>query len=63
MTYDADRFCQAKLGGSSRSGSSRSSESLRLFRKGFLVLHEGKTFHQFDDHWEAAPNIWFRSTC
>lgn len=26
-----------------------------LIERGFLSLHEGKTYHQFDDHWEAPP--------
>ncbi|MFM8277570.1 MAG: hypothetical protein ACKN89_11410, partial [Cyanobium sp.] len=29
--------------------------SLRLRSQGFLLLHEGKTFHQFDDRWESPP--------
>jgi len=27
-----------------------------LRNAGFLVLHEGKTFHQFTDHWEKTPS-------
>jgi hypothetical protein len=27
-----------------------------LVRTGFLVLHEGKTFRQYDDRWAAAPS-------
>ncbi len=27
----------------------------RLLQMGYLVLHEGKTFRQYDDHWSAAP--------
>ncbi|MGO9465690.1 MAG: Eco57I restriction-modification methylase domain-containing protein [Isosphaeraceae bacterium] len=27
----------------------------RLLQMGFLILHEGKTFRQFDDHWAAVP--------
>lgn len=26
-----------------------------LLKKGYLTLHEGKTFHQFDDHWGERP--------
>ncbi len=26
-----------------------------LLEKGFVALHEGKTFHQFNDHWDAPP--------
>ncbi|MEZ4299095.1 MAG: N-6 DNA methylase [Polyangiaceae bacterium] len=27
----------------------------RLLADGYLPLHEGKTFHQYDDRWEARP--------
>ena len=27
----------------------------RLLEKGYLTLHEGKTFHQYDDHWGERP--------
>jgi len=27
----------------------------RLIDMGYLVLHEGKTFHQYDDHWGERP--------
>ena len=27
----------------------------RLLESGYLVLHEGKTFHQFTDRWEERP--------
>jgi Eco57I restriction-modification methylase len=26
-----------------------------LRKRGYLPLHEGKTFHQYDDHWEERP--------
>lgn len=26
-----------------------------LRARGYLPLHEGKTFHQFDDRWEVPP--------
>ena len=29
--------------------------SKRLLKMGYLVLHEGKTFHQFSDRWEDRP--------
>lgn len=27
----------------------------KLLDNGYLVLHEGKTFHQYDDHWDERP--------
>ncbi len=27
----------------------------QVIERGYLVLHEGKTFRQYDDHWGAAP--------
>lgn len=29
--------------------------AIRLLDKGYLLLHEGKTFHQYDDHWTEPP--------
>jgi len=55
MTHDADRFTpspdQVGDGGDARDPD----RAKALRRRGYLVLHEGKTFHQFDDHWGAPP--------
>lgn len=32
----------------------------KLHRAGYLVLHEGKTFHQFDDRWGTRPSYLVR---
>jgi hypothetical protein len=56
MTYDAEEFFtpveQVLPGGEDPRdpGVAR-----RILADGYLVLHEGKTFHQFTDHWEDRP--------
>jgi hypothetical protein len=32
----------------------------RLLEQGYLVLHEGKTFRQYDDHWSDRPRYLVR---
>lgn len=55
MTDDAGRFTPvAALLGSGLSVTDRSIAE-RLHCKGYLVLHEGKTIHQFKDRWDTAP--------
>lgn len=55
MTNDAWRFVPTRdvlPGGEDP----RDPEVLRrLIDMGYLVLHEGKTFHQYDDHWGERP--------
>lgn len=51
MTYDADRFTPtAKL---MQNGEDPRDPDIaqRLLKLGYLVLHEGKTFWHYDDHW------------
>lgn len=53
MTYDAERFSSAV---SVHPGDSRIPEIARhLLAQGYVPLHEGKTFHQFDDRWGNPP--------
>jgi hypothetical protein len=55
MTDDANRFTPvAALLGPALSVTNRSNAE-RLHREGHLVLHEGKTIHQFSDTWDTAP--------
>lgn len=54
MTDDARRLCSAMEQIGTRD-SRDPSVSADLAAGGFLPLHEGKTFHQFDDHW-AEPS-------
>jgi hypothetical protein len=55
MTDDAGHFTPvASLLGAGVSATDRSNAE-RLHREGYLVLHEGKTIHQFTDRWETAP--------
>ncbi len=55
MTHDAGRFTPAgdELAGGDDPRDPRRAAELREL--GYLVLHEGKTFHQFDDRWGAPP--------
>jgi len=53
MTYDAHRFAAAPS--IVRSDSRQPEVAAELRRRGYLPLHEGKTFHQFDDRWGDAP--------
>jgi hypothetical protein len=53
MTYDVDRFTAAHT---LEKGDSRHPQvAERLRRRGYLLLHEGKTFHQFNDRWADPP--------
>ncbi len=55
MTDDASRFTSvAALLGPGLAATDRSNAE-RLRREGYLMLHEGKTIHQFKDHWDTAP--------
>jgi len=55
MTYESERFtpvAEVLPGGEDP----REPEvAARLVREGWLVLHEGKTFHQYDDRWGDRP--------
>jgi len=53
MTYEVDRFTDARTLEKGESRDPQAAEHLR--RRGFLLLHEGKTFHQFDDRWADPP--------
>jgi hypothetical protein len=53
MTDDSFRFTDAVTVEKGDSREPRLAERLR--RSGYLPLHEGKTFHQFNDRWEAPP--------
>jgi len=51
MTSDAHRFSPAPAGVDCRAPD----RAARLRTEGLLLLHEGKTFHQFDDRWGDPP--------
>ena len=54
MTDDARRFTPAD--GLVGPGDPREPEhALSVRARGYAPLHEGKTFHQYDDRWEAPP--------
>jgi hypothetical protein len=54
MTDDAFRFTSALQ--SSTAGDPRDPiVAVRLRAEGYVPLHEGKTFHQYSDRWEASP--------
>lgn len=55
MTYEADRFTKVEtvLAGPEDPRDPTVAEGLRS--RGFLPLHEGKTFHQYTDNWEERP--------
>ena len=53
MTYEAHRFTSAL---SVRKEDAREpTVASALLERGYLPLHEGKTFHQFDDRWSDPP--------
>ena len=58
MTHDAGRFTPARevLDGDAR----EPSRARGLRERGYWVLHEGKTFHQFDDRWGAPTRYLVR---
>ncbi len=55
MTDDASRFTLAVnvLRSNQRDMAPGATDELR--RNGYLVLHEGKTIHQYNDQWDAPP--------
>jgi hypothetical protein len=55
MTHDAGRFTPAadEIPGGGDAREPR--RAAALLQRGYLVLHEGKTFQQFDDRWSAPP--------
>jgi hypothetical protein len=55
MTDDASRFTPINTLVGPDSSAARQSVVQQLHRDGYLVLHEGKTIHQFSDRWDAAP--------
>jgi hypothetical protein len=55
MTDDAGRFSLAvNVLGTNRQQLDANA-AVKLRRNGYLVLHEGKTIHQFSDRWDTAP--------
>ncbi len=58
MTHDAGRFTPAA---EVVEGDAREPDLARDLRgRGWRLLHEGKTFHQFDDRWGAPPRYLVR---
>lgn len=57
MTYSARRFSpmEGALPGGGDPREPGCAQALRA--KGYLPLHEGKTFHQYTDRWEARPRF------
>lgn len=53
MTYEAERFTD--VGDVSSSDPRNPKIAAELLAKGYVPLHEGKTFHQFDDRWGDRP--------
>lgn len=54
MTYEASRFtntAEVLLSDDPRDPS----VAMAMSERGYLPLHEGKTFHQYNDHWEDRP--------
>ncbi|HNU00922.1 MAG TPA: N-6 DNA methylase [Acidobacteriota bacterium] len=56
-TYASDRFTRtSELLANTQDP--RNPEVLReLLTRGYLILHEGKTFHQYEDHWDERPQF------
>ncbi|HXA21097.1 MAG TPA: hypothetical protein VNW90_02275 [Acetobacteraceae bacterium] len=55
MTDDASRFTAVAAVLGPGLAATDQSYAERLSRDGYLVLHEGKTIHQFRDRWDTAP--------
>jgi hypothetical protein len=55
MTDDAHRFTPAASVLQSSEDARVPEIAAELRGRGYLPLHEGKTFHQYDDRWEAPP--------
>ena len=55
MTHDAGRFTPAADELAEGEDARDPHRAAALLQRGFVVLHEGKTFHQFDDRWGAPP--------
>lgn len=54
MTYEAHRFSDSDA--VAPRDDAREPETAEALReRGYLPLHEGKTFHQYDDRWEDPP--------
>ena len=54
-TYDSHRFTSLLQVLNNTSDSRDPQIAAELFRDGWLVLHEGKSFHQFTDAWGPPP--------
>lgn len=54
MTHEAHRFTPAARVLDGRDPREPTEHRL-LLERGYLPLHEGKTFHQYDDRWEDPP--------
>jgi hypothetical protein len=55
MTYDAGRFTPTAEVLRGAEDPRNPEIGMRLLERGYLVLHEGKTFHQYDDRWDERP--------
>ena len=55
MTSDADRFTPARDELDEGTDPRLPGLAAALRERGYLPLHEGKTFHQFDDRWGGPP--------
>ncbi|MEW6137143.1 MAG: N-6 DNA methylase [Thermodesulfobacteriota bacterium] len=55
MTYDSWRFTPTSQVLPRGEDPRAPDVAARLLEMGYLVLHEGKTFRDYDDHWEDRP--------
>jgi hypothetical protein len=55
MTYDSGRFTATNKIALGSSDPREPYTSMELRETGYVSLHEGKTFHQYSDRWEARP--------
>lgn len=55
MTYDSTRFTSTSRELPGSEDPRDASVAPTLLNRGYLTLHEGKTFHQYDDHWGDRP--------
>jgi len=55
MTYDSDKFVDVSDICKGNEDPRDPAVAARLREQGYLILHEGKTFHQYDDRWGERP--------
>lgn len=55
MTYAADLFTPAETVLPPGADAREPAVHAQLVQRGYLPLHEGKTFHQYTDRWESGP--------